>query len=61
MDKLEYQVIMARIKGIEQERLCWLDYICNKIDFLVDIQKDNIRERMLQLKEEKNKPYKYVK
>lgn len=37
MDKYECQVVMARIKEIEQEQLSCLDYVCDKIDFIVDV------------------------
>lgn len=47
MDKYEYQVIMARIQEIEQDQLSCLDYVCDKIDFIVDVQKNNIRSKVL--------------
>lgn len=54
MEIMEYQVVMDRIQEIEHEQLSWLDYVCDKIDCMVDEQKDKIRERMLQLYEEKD-------
>lgn len=61
MNKHEYQVIMARIQEIEQEQLSSLDYVCDKIDYMVDAQKENVQERMLQLLEEKNRLIEYIK
>lgn len=61
MDKLEYQVVMDRIRKIEQEQLHCLDYVCDKINLMVDAQKENVKERMLQLWEEKDKLIEYIK
>lgn len=49
MEKYEYQVVMAKIHEIEKEQLQWMDYVCNKVNYMVDVQKENVSERMLQL------------
>lgn len=61
MEKYKYQVIMYRIQKIEQDQLSCLDYVCDKIDFMVDVQKENVWERMMQLGEEKDKLIEYIK
>lgn len=61
MEKYEYQVVMARIKEIEQKQLSTLEYVCRYLDHKIDVQKENVSDRMLQLWEEKNKLYEYVK
>lgn len=61
MDKLEYQVVMHRIQEIEQEQLSTLDYVCKCMDYMADVKKENIRERMLRPQKEKNKLYDYIK
>ena len=53
MEILEYQVIMARINEIEQEQLRYLDCVCKYMDCGIDVQKDNARDRMLKLREDK--------
>lgn len=61
MEIFEYQVIMARIKEIEQEQLQWVDYVDKNVDYIIDVQRENVRDRMLQLREEKEKLYEYIK
>jgi hypothetical protein len=55
LDLNEKQVISDRIYEIEQEQLSWLGYVCDKIDVMVDEQRAHVQERMLQLREEKEK------
>lgn len=60
MDMYEYQVIIDRIKEIENEQLQWLNYISESLDNLVDVQKENVMERMLQLRDEWDKLQEYI-
>lgn len=52
---------MARIQKIKQEQPSWMEYLSNGLDWLVDVQKENAEDRMLQLREEKNKLYEHKK
>lgn len=61
MDKYEYQVIVHRIQEIGQEQLSCLDYICDRIDYIVDEQRENVRGKMMKLLEEKFKLLEYLK
>lgn len=61
MDKLEYQITMHRINEIGQEQLSCLDYVCRCLDYMVDVQKENVRSKMLRLQKEKQKFLEYIK
>lgn len=61
MDKYEYQVVMLKIQEIEQEQLSWMEYVCDKLDYMVDVQKENVRARMQQLWKEKKTLNGYIK
>lgn len=61
MNLYEYQVVMSRIKEIEKDQLRYLDYVCKYLDSKIDVQKENVQDRILQLTEEKNKLYEYIK